>query len=317
MKKYLFKLSMVGVGLLVAIALEIAIYLLFVQFGTPQYTTAYTAAVVDKIERLQSIDEAKIVLVGNSNVAYGFDSAAIEEAFDMPVVNLGLHGSLCNSFHEGLATLNINEGDIVVVAHSNYNDDTSDMDADLLWVTLENYTAFWPMYRIEYTYKLLKAFPEYLQTNLSLWLNGSGNAAWEGSYARDMFNEYGDNIYPRDESIYTFSKSDIHKISVSSVTTDRLNELNEYCIAQGATLVVAGFPIAEGEYMPSDESFAEAWAQLEASLDCAVISDYADYYIPYEYFYDSYLHLTTEGASIRTAQLIEDLQAYLASEPTA
>lgn len=312
MKKYLFKLSMVGVGLLVALLLEVALYLLFVQFGSAQYTKAYTASVIDKVARLESIDESKIILVGNSNVAIGFDSATIEEAFDMPVVNMGLNGALCNSFHEGLAMLNIGEGDIVVVAHSDYSDETSEMDADILWLTLENHAELIPVLRLDYAWKLIKGFPSYLQNNISLFLNGTGNAEWEGIYARDAFNEYGDSNYPRPDCEYTFTPDTGEALEVSTVTTNRLNELNAYCIAQGATLVVAGYPIGDGEYTASVESYQAAQALLEAQLDCAVISDFTDYFIPYEYFYDSHLHLNDAGVAIRTNQFIEDLTAYLA-----
>ena len=45
-------------------------------------------------------------------------------------------------------------------------------------------------------------------------------------------------------------------------------------------------------------------------LDCPVISDYRDYFFDYKYFYNSFLHLTTEGAALRTEQLIEDLEEY-------
>ena len=40
----------------------------------PQYLLNYQASLIDKNERLCSIDEAKIVLVGNSNWAFGVDS---------------------------------------------------------------------------------------------------------------------------------------------------------------------------------------------------------------------------------------------------
>ena len=66
----------------------------------PQYDTSYNAALHDKIDRIEMIEEPKIVLIGNSNVAFGFDSEMIEEAFGMPVVNMGLHGALGNAFHE-------------------------------------------------------------------------------------------------------------------------------------------------------------------------------------------------------------------------
>ena len=49
------------------------------------------------------IEEPKIILIGNSNLAFGIDSEKIENSVGMPVVNLGLHGSLGNEFHESMA----------------------------------------------------------------------------------------------------------------------------------------------------------------------------------------------------------------------
>lgn len=45
-------------------------------------------------------------------MAFGFQSEQIEEAFGLPVVNLGLHGGLGNAFHEEMAKINVCEGDI-------------------------------------------------------------------------------------------------------------------------------------------------------------------------------------------------------------
>ena len=63
---------------------------------SPQYLGNYQASLIDKVQRLESIHEPKIVLIGDSNLAFGIDSEKIEEAFDMPVVNMGLHGGLGN-----------------------------------------------------------------------------------------------------------------------------------------------------------------------------------------------------------------------------
>lgn len=75
-------------------------------------------------------------------------------------------------------------------------------------------------------------------------------------------------------------------------------------------MVVAGYPIGKGEYTPPKEDFVEFQAKLAERLDCPVISDYRDYFFDYKYFYNSFLHLTTEGAELRTEQLIEDLEGY-------
>ena len=88
----------------------------------PQYLLNYQAALIDKNERLCSIDEAKIVLVGNSNWAFGVDSEMLQEAMHMPVVNMGMHGGIGNPFNEQAAVQNIHEGDIVIISYSNFDD---------------------------------------------------------------------------------------------------------------------------------------------------------------------------------------------------
>ena len=78
-----------------------------------QHEDGYCASLIDKAARLESINDPKIILVGNSNLSFGMDSRRVQEALNMPVVNLGLHGGLGNAFHEDIAKLNINSGDIV------------------------------------------------------------------------------------------------------------------------------------------------------------------------------------------------------------
>ena len=82
---------------------------------SPQYEHYYSASLIDKMERLDSIEEPKVVLIGNSNLAFGINSKMIEEKFGMPVVNMGFHGSLGNAFHEEMAKINITPGDIYVI----------------------------------------------------------------------------------------------------------------------------------------------------------------------------------------------------------
>ena len=57
----------------------------------PQYEGNYQAATQDKVRLLKQTKGPKIVLIGNSNLAFGIDSAQIEQAFGMPVVNMGVN----------------------------------------------------------------------------------------------------------------------------------------------------------------------------------------------------------------------------------
>ena len=74
-------------------------------------------------------------------------------------------------------------------------------------------------------------------------------------------------------------------------------------------MLVAGYPIGSGELTADRQEFVKFQLQLAEALDCPVISDFEDYMYDYSYFYDyNYLHLNSEGAQLRTRQLIKDIR---------
>lgn len=279
----------------------------YVDYVIPQYEGTYTASLVDKMERLKSIEDPKIVLLGNSNLAFGICSQMLEEEFGMPIVNMGLHGGLSNRFHENMAMSNVQEGDIYIVCHTQYWDDDSIGDAVLTWTTIENHMELWELLQWKDIVPMMKAFPTYFKKCLDLHLNGDGNKDLGDCYSRSGFNKYGDVSLLREESKYTF-ESEVWPFAVNDVTVNRLNDLNQYIEKKGATLLIAGYPIGNGDLTVEPEKFIEAQADLEEGLDCEVISDYTDYLMDYKYFYDTEYHLTTEGAVLRTEQLITDIK---------
>lgn len=280
-----------------------------------QYNFSYNASITDKIERLNSIDEPKIILVGNSNVAFGIDSQVIEEAFSMPVVNLGLHGGLGNAFHEEIAKQNINRGDIVIVCHSDFSDSDTINDTELALLTYDYKSNVFPVFRTKDYVDILKAYPTYLRKSYLLWISQKGNEKSDSCYSREAFNAYGDVIYKPEEGQVGedyFEKNASALPQISDTCINRLNELNAYCQEKGASLVVAGYPIERGIYNKySEEEYVEFQNELTESLQCPVISDYTDYFYPYEYFYNGPLHLNETGRQVRTQQLILDLDAWM------
>lgn len=276
-----------------------------------QYTQNYQASLIDKVNRLYSIDEPKIMLVGNSNVCFGMDSELIQKEFHMPVVDLGLHGGLGNAFHENIAKLNIQKGDIVIICHSDYGDDDSISDPDLALMTLEWNTDLWNILREKDYLTVLKAYPSYLFNAIRLWITNQGNKPLDSCYTRGAFNEYGDVVYDRPTNEYTITEEDVKVPEISDQCVNRLNALHQYISERGATMLIAGYPIADGEYTPAKTEYEVFQKQLEEKLDATIISNFTDYFLPYSYFYNTHLHLTNEGASMRTEQLIRELHSYL------
>lgn len=274
-----------------------------------QYLGNYQAAILDKVQRLQSIDEPKIILTGNSSLSFGMDSRLLEEELGMPVVNLGLHGGLGNPFQEDMAKLELGPGDILVVCNSDYMDDDSIKDTELMWITIEYHLPLWRLLRPQDYGPMLAAYPKYLVKAGLQWIKGSpGNIPQENTcYSRSSFNEYGD-VCVRYDGTYTFDEDSLDEPGIDQDSIDRLNRLNAYARSQGATMVLAGFPIAYGEFTPPAASYIDMENKMRENLDCQVISHFTDYFFPYDLFYDTQLHLTWEGAQLRTMQLAEDLE---------
>lgn len=319
MKKFVSKIFLF---LLLFILISLSASTLFFYKITPQYETGYNASILDKSARLNSINGPKIVLIGDSNVSFGFQSDLIEQAYGIPVVNMGLHGGLGNAFHEEMAKMNVQEGDIYVICHHTFADNGKIDDTELAWITLENHFDFWSLPSVQDIPGMAKAFPSYIKKASVLWAKElinpeaakSADAAEAATcYSRSAFNQYGDDIFPRENGTFTFTTQSVPEMNDTCI--NRLNKLNAYLAERGATMVVAGYPIGKGEFTPPEEEYVEFQQKLSDRLDCQVISDYRDYFFDYSYFYNTELHLTNDGARLRTEQLIKDLEKVVELNP--
>ena len=235
----------------------------------------------------------------------------------MPVVNMGLHGGLGNAFHEEMARLNVTEGDIYVICHTTFADGNEPLDAALVWTTIESHQNLWSLLRKEDISSMIHSLPVYIKKCITLWGTGKGNQIPSDEYyRRNAFNQYGDISTERNEckidapdakGIVMEAQPEINEICIN-----RLNELNQYLTANGATMVIAGYPILVNDSVSTDyvNYIHNFEAELRKNLDCSVISEYEDYFYTKQYFFDATYHLNDAGVAIRTNQLIADLKMY-------
>lgn len=275
----------------------------------PQYEEGYNASLLDKENRLMSIKEPKIILVGNSNVALGVNSQRLEEEVGMPVVNMGLHGALGNRMLERIALPGIKKGDLVIVCHSAYADEGNIPDPEIAWVTIENHKELWKLLDAEEWKDIIPALPQYSLKVFYLWMSKTGNAK-DVIYNRGNFNIYGDYVLERNEQSHSFYETFLLP-EINEVCVSRLNNMNQYCIEKEATMLIAGYPICASKSVSNIQDITYFENELKSRLTCEVISNYVDYMYSNEYFYDTALHLTTQGAELRTNQLIKDIIKYL------
>lgn len=303
MRRIIIKLfSLICIVLLLCLLYFSLVFAVF----SPRYDESYNASLLDKEDRLLSIDEKKIILIGNSNLAYGIDSEILEESIGMPVVNMGLHGGLGNRMLEQIAVKGIQEEDLVIVCHSTYADDNKIGDPELAWVTFENHKELWELIDKDDFVEMIPALPQHCLKVTYLWASGQKYVLRD----RYSFNSYGDFALERNQNQGNYKES-FSAPQINETCTIRLNNLNKYCNEKGATMLVAGYPIYTKDGIPDKTEIIAFENELRRVLDCEVISNFTDYMYSPEYFYNSVLHMTNEGARKRTRQLVKDIENYL------
>lgn len=274
----------------------------------PQYSTEYSAALRDKFARAKAIDQPKIILVGGSNVAFGFDSKMLEKEMAMPVVNFGLHASLGQEFHSDLLKGQIKRGDIIILAPEYYDYLEDYCDYVMAWVAIENdFSLFIAAARERHLDGLLDAFPTYLRRAMDHFFDNLNGRALINELSRENFNDFGDYAVPRPELIIEAGMTNSFvSASLSDSLRDYWNDLDQFVIGKKATLYMSSPPIVFEEVRVDLDALQ---TQLEENLNFPVISKLADYVYPMDYFYDTGFHLNDHGRKIRTEQLIKDLKS--------
>ena len=287
----------------------------------PVYTNVFVAALGDKQERLASIEEPKLAVVGGSSVAFGLDSELLGRYTDMEVVNFGLYATLGSKIMLDLSEGEMKAGDVVVFAPE-LDSTTLSMyfGADAMWQAIDATPSLRELVRPEDRGTLYgDAFDRYRENKAELLEMGAPNPS--GVYNRKNFNEYGDISYKRPYNTMAagYDTNTLFNLS-ESLLDDEAMELisyfNGYCerlSAKGVKVYFSFCPINELAMADgiSPESISALEERLRAELACPVISSLEDYVMDWGYFFDTNLHLNDAGVKVRTAMLIDDIRAAL------
>lgn len=322
MKK--IKIALISLVSAFVILIPAILPICFTVFTPTVYENYYVGALGKKLERLNSIDEEKIVIIGGSSVAFGIDSALIEEELGKPVVNFGLYAAIGTLAMMELAKPSIKAGDVVIISPE-LDPQTLSMYFSSEW-TLKSldghYSDIWS-FKNDLKMRLFGGMWKHAQQKLTLMQDEISDP--KGVYNAKNFNKYGDIVWDRPENVMTsyYETEDIKLIRaqkdvVSADFIDYVNGYVRYCRLRGAEVYYSYAPMNELAVASTPEEVFEFEQFLADALDCEIIGFADTYIMDAGYFYDTNYHLNNAGVTYRTRRLIEDITGTLmASGPEA
>lgn len=291
----------------------------------PVYSGNYFDTFADKYDRLLMMrDEPKIVLFSGSSARFGYDSAKIEEAMGMRVVNMGVF-AYSNALPELLLIRECMKADDILLI-------SPEFDAAQSQFCVGTQMEYQMFAMCEADYEILAAVDLTEVTGTAAALDTfltTRRGMRDGSYdvsAADFdeeghpvttpsYNEFGDYILYRpnaesEEPVYGLGVNYTKDALPKSQFIEPFNRVMETFLDRNVKVFFTYSP--RNLLALSEESTGEARAELHdylcQNLAVPVISDIEESLYSGTYLYGTDNHLSTEGVSIRTKRVIRDLK---------
>lgn len=292
----------------------------------------YMAATVEKHLRLRSVPKPRVILVGGSNVAFGFASDQMVRALGRPVVNMGLAAGLGLEFMLREIESALGPGDLVVLSleYEHFARGPrpkwylgSGFDPNVLQQVLifrpRSFSALgMPHFRKIVLDRGLAIAGEIARRALLFPTSGQPSQTAEVPSARLAFNEWGDMVGHRNRP----SAVGPEVVDQGRLVGDArgfpnvaaLEALREFVEATKASGVKVAFtfPPKPTGTMDREGAIAALLAGALRRIPGLILLDTpGDHTYPPELFFDSANHLTAEGTARRTAAMIDALRHLL------
>jgi len=276
----------------------------------------YNLAIIDKHRILANAKSPKIVLAGGSNLAFGIDSEKIQLKFNRPVVNMGVHAGFgLGRILDDISPF-LNRGDVLLIVPEYdfffYFWNGSDAAYNLIF-DARQYRLLWSSYYglpngsfFPYLFGMYKMKYESLFNKKNKIENKTDINPLP--YSRYSFNEYGDHVGHLEKmGNGTFNSTE--NLGIINQTYLKNFFLIIDKLTKRGIIVMLSYPCFEEQsFRNSVDLIHKLDMSFKAKENLLVISTPESYCYPANYFYDTAYHLNKGGRSVRTNQLILDLQ---------
>ena len=304
-----------------AVILAEQVFLLICGFGLPvQFGDTFMGELKSKYERLEETSGKRIVLVGESGVAFDCDSALMDDFFpSYEIVNFGMYAGLGTKAVMDLSENYIHEGDIVILSPEQSEQTFSDyFNGEYMWQAADGAFGMLRDLKSENFEAMLGNFPRFALEKLNYVMKGQ-KPQTDSIYQKKSFNTYGDieldtcreNILPNGYDVN--QKVRFTEDVVQLEFMDYMNDWAKRLEKKGAVVWYRYCPVNKLSVEDMDE-LAAYDVFLRQKLDFPVIGNPENSLMEAEWFFDTNFHLNQPGKEVNTVQLIRDMKAMLGDD---
>ncbi len=269
---------------------------------------AYLAAILDKRELITDNSQARVITVGGSNVAFGFDSKALGSRLDRKPVNFGLHAALGMHFPLNFVEAHVRQGDMVILSIEFTVLGSPAMYGEPAHV--QQLLGYWPgakpWFETDFSWK--RFMDREALDLLHQWvvrgkrrLKGDAPQVIQNVYQRCNFNEFGDMVghYGHSPKPWQPTGAGIQADSVDRAIL-RLNRFHEACLKKGAKVYYSSPPVSPARLALLGNKLSGLETTLSQRMTIPVVNSADEMVFQKDEFYDSQYHLTQAAASRRS-----------------
>ncbi len=286
----------------------------------PQYADTYYGQLSVMVDKLKSTEGKKIVIIGNSAVAFGVDSALMEQllnegGLEYKVVNFGLYGALGTKMMMDLSEEYISEGDIVLFAPEFDEQSLSDyFSAEHAWYAIDSDFSLLNLLDSRLQVELMSNYITYASRKFKQDQSGAP-AQGSGIYAKSSFDENGDlKNYERANNVMSdgFDKNNLIVLDDTMYASTFVEYVNSFASSiknRGADIYYTFMPvIAESVLIDGEDAAERFYDSVDEMFDFNILNDLSTCILDKGWFYDSNVHLNSAGMTLHTVNLVNDVK---------
>jgi len=298
----------------------------------PVYSGTYFDTFQDKYDRLTSLNNTKkIVLFSGSSTRFGYDSEKLKEAFpSYEIVNMGVF-AYTNATPQMLLLLQQMQKDDILLDSPEFDAakrqfcTSYDLDESFYAMMESDYDTIGKL-DLRMFHNVFSSLNTYLQnrqgmTKKSYDMSADNYDEDENPSSTKTYNKYGDYILYRPNAkvetpVYGLKVEYKMQAFPKAYYIDPLNAMYQQFLDKGIHVYFTYAP--RNKYAISEDSTLDARAQLDQylrnELVVPVISNIEESLVSGICLYKTDNHLSTQGVSMRTDRVIEELGTQMARE---